>query len=345
MKKDEEIEPREEETKDWRSTVISWAEKFDTAVKSNFERINAFVSNNKTIIYQTLVGLGILAVITLGFILMTSKSYSPTIIQDDKSVSYSFVNPGSTVQLEYEWVDTVSLDQWNCSGLETVPRARIIYMLNNVTQKRVLLPVPDHIYPDYFVEQPKFTWMDGLYIVVDRVEVNETERREYLLDMKTYNLLCAWAQEVGSQKANVEQKYQNLVSSNMDEGQKQEVRAAYISYTKVASELDQILTSVRNAGPEVMMAYYDRIVRGDLRTSSFLTSNVIIGNYMGYATIEQLEGVQKSQVDINTRVTDLEQQLDDKMQKMDTISEYIQKQSQKPTLEDLLAAYYNNPQK
>lgn len=333
--------------KDFRARLLDWADKVDEFLKKTSDKAKRFYNTYKRQIYYGLGIIVVFAVIYFGSNYISQPKAEVPQIQEEKPISF-YINPELSIELEYVWIDNISSSEWECTHLSRSPSAKLTYTVTNLgtsNQTRILLPVPAYIYPDYFQTKPKFTWMDRLYIVLDQgLAGGSTANYEFVVDMKMYNALCGWRNEVSALKSEINNQYNLMMGYQISSNQKDTLNSAYYTFNSVEAEFTNAVSSSRGSGPEVLLANYDKIISQGLQRSFYSASDTIMNNYATHQASSTLDEVKQG----NTETTDTLDKLKTEQSALALVvtqmRQDLESQLKKPTLEDILAVYFNATQ-
>ena len=266
--------------------------------------------------------------------------------RETKMLPYIIQNRDLVILIEYNWMDTVYMDEWECKKVDAAPKAKLIYTVKNNGERFdeiLYLPVPEYIYPDQFQALPEFTWINGLYIVVQDqpLEKGAMETYEFTLNLQAYKEVCDIKNEVDGYSKEVENRYKKLIESKLPSDVLNQIDEAYISFKSAKEEVDRVVEIIRAGDPSLTLAAMGKIDGFSIRQKAVLSQNTIANEYSLLQAEIRIERMQEAVSQSN--IDEILNEIRGQRQELNSLKTQLEKQLDKPSLEDLLEAYYNMP--
>jgi hypothetical protein len=317
------------------------------------ENLSKFGSDLRDLVIEhktSVVGLILVFVIILAaFYWYIPLETRPNISSQEQGTTvlpYIAQNKDLVILINYQWVDNVYRSEWECMKVNTAPKAKITYTVKNQGEKYeelLYLPVPDYIYPDQFQSKPEFNWINGLYITVldQPLERGAMEKYEFIVDLQAYREICNLKNEVDGYSNEVERRYDELTKTGLSSDRLNQIDEVHISFNSAKTELDKIVESMRAGNPSLTLAGMDKINKFNIRQTAVLSQSTISSEYSLSQTEIQLNKMEEvvSESNIDLILSEIQSQ----RETINSLKIQLDEQMDKPSLEDLLDAYYNTP--
>ncbi len=289
----------------------------------------------------------VVAVVIAGFYFyrpMETAGNLPSVREEKITIPYFVQNMDLSILIEYEWTDIVYRSEWECMKVSSPPKAKLFYTVKNngeTFDEPIYLPVPNYIYPDQFQTKPGFMWINGLFIEIkdEPLPAGANETYEFTVNLQAYQEICNLENEINGYSKEVENKHQQLITANLPAEKRNQIDEAYISFKSAKEDINSLVEIVRAGDPSITLSSMDKINKFNIRQTAVLSQNIIANEYSSTNTetsISRMEDIVSKM-----QITELLNEIRSQRQEINELKTQLQKQLDKPNLEDLLRVYYN----